>query len=115
MRNQANSAAAITQRFDRAHHHVQGFGVQRAKTLINEQGIQLDTAVIRLHNLSQTQRQRQRRQERLTTGQRRRLTRLARPGVGNLQVQAAAGTATLRTVIAEHHAVAALTHAIQVQ
>ena len=51
----------------------------------------------------------------LATGQRRRLTRLARPGVGNLQVQAAAGTATLRTVIAEHHAVAALTHAIQVQ
>ena len=54
MRNQANSAAAITQRFNRTHHHVQSFSVQRAKALINEQGVQLDAAVIRLYDLRQT-------------------------------------------------------------
>ena len=54
MRNQANSAATITQRFNRAHHHIQGFGVQRAEALINEQGVQLDAAVIRLYDLRQT-------------------------------------------------------------
>ena len=100
---------SLSQGVKDGHHLFEAVLIQRAETLVDEQRLQVETTGLGPHGVAQSQRQRQRGHERLTSRQRGRLARLPGPGVPDQQAKAAASPLG-GTSVGVLQGVAAVTH-----